>query len=137
MDRAIVHPVEFDFFLNSHAGLQGTSRPTHYHVLVDQVPYTADQLQKFTCAHSPRSWLTVLQTPQGPSHFPSASFALLGCYFANLLHIIISVLLPCMSLRGDQLPGTMHDACEAHSLPLPLERGRRGSRALASVPHRC
>ncbi len=50
MDKAIVHPVEFGFFLNSHAGIQGTSRPTHYHVLVDQAAYTADQLQKFTCA---------------------------------------------------------------------------------------
>ncbi|KAK9827384.1 hypothetical protein WJX81_005044 [Elliptochloris bilobata] len=48
VDKAIVHPVEFGFFLNSHAGIQGTSRPTHYHVLVDQVPYSADQLQKFT-----------------------------------------------------------------------------------------
>ena len=50
VDKAIVHPVEFGFFLNSHAGIQGTSRPTHYHVLVDQAAYTADQLQKFTCA---------------------------------------------------------------------------------------
>lgn len=92
VDRTIVHPVEFDFFLNSHAGLQGTSRPTHYHVLVDQVPYTADQLQKFTCAPLPRSWLTVLQTTtQRPSHFPSPSFAILSYYFAHLLHFIMCV----------------------------------------------
>ncbi|KAG0048957.1 Eukaryotic translation initiation factor 2C [Gryganskiella cystojenkinii] len=34
--------------LQSHAGLQGTSRPTHYHVLCDDNRFTADQLQEFT-----------------------------------------------------------------------------------------
>ena len=66
MDRAIVHPVEFGFFLNSHAGIQGTSRPTHYHVLVDQAAYTADQLQKFTCAHP--SWANITEnSPRTPT----------------------------------------------------------------------
>ncbi|XP_050229200.1 protein argonaute 5-like [Mercurialis annua] len=39
---------EFDFYLNSHAGVQGTSRPTHYHVLYDENRFTADTLQKLT-----------------------------------------------------------------------------------------
>ena len=42
------HPTEYTFFLNSHAGLQGTSRPTHYHVLCDQNGLGADELQTFT-----------------------------------------------------------------------------------------
>jgi hypothetical protein len=34
--------------LNSHKGLQGTSRPCHYHVLADENGFTADTLQEFT-----------------------------------------------------------------------------------------
>ncbi|KAG0083426.1 hypothetical protein BGZ93_001816 [Podila epicladia] len=36
VDSVITHPTEFDFYLQSHGGLQGTSRPTLYHVLLDE-----------------------------------------------------------------------------------------------------
>ncbi|CAB4399861.1 unnamed protein product [Rhizophagus irregularis] len=45
VDRDITHPFEFDFYLLSHAGLLGTSRPTHYHVLYDQNGFDANKLQ--------------------------------------------------------------------------------------------
>ncbi|KAI9272608.1 Piwi domain-containing protein [Sporodiniella umbellata] len=48
VDTDIVHPFEFDFYLQSHAGLQGTSRPTHYHVLHDDNKFTSDSLQELT-----------------------------------------------------------------------------------------
>ncbi|KAG2670879.1 hypothetical protein I3843_14G106300 [Carya illinoinensis] len=48
VDSKICHPTEFDFYLNSHAGIQGTSRPTHYHVLYDENRFTADALQMLT-----------------------------------------------------------------------------------------
>ncbi|KAK1270094.1 Protein argonaute 1C [Acorus gramineus] len=61
VDREICHPTEFDFYLCSHAGIKGTSRPVHYHVLYDENGFTADALQVFTyylcytCARCTRS----------------------------------------------------------------------------------
>ncbi|XP_078383849.1 protein argonaute-2-like [Oculina patagonica] len=48
VDSGITHPYEFDFYLCSHFGIQGTSRPTHYHVLYDDNGFTADSLQQLT-----------------------------------------------------------------------------------------
>ncbi|RKP11680.1 Piwi domain-containing protein [Piptocephalis cylindrospora] len=45
VDRSITHPSEYDFYVQSHAGLQGTSRPTHYHVLHDEIKIGSDSLQ--------------------------------------------------------------------------------------------
>ncbi|PKU82020.1 protein argonaute 1C-like [Dendrobium catenatum] len=48
VDSKICHPTEFDFYLCSHAGIQGTSRPAHYHVLWDENKFSADALQMLT-----------------------------------------------------------------------------------------
>ncbi|RDD36036.1 Protein argonaute-2 [Trichoplax sp. H2] len=48
VDRGVCHPSQFDFYLCSHFGIQGTSRPTHYHVLLDENKLSADSLQEFT-----------------------------------------------------------------------------------------
>lgn len=48
VDCGITHPTEFDFYLCSHFGVQGTSRPSHYHVLWDDNNFQADEIQALT-----------------------------------------------------------------------------------------
>lgn len=45
VDQDICHPVEFDFYLNSHAGLQGTNKAAKYSVLRDELGFSADSIQ--------------------------------------------------------------------------------------------
>ncbi|XP_050208660.1 protein argonaute PNH1-like [Mercurialis annua] len=47
-DSKICHPTEFDFYSCSHAGIQGTSRPAHYHVLRDENSFIANEIQSLT-----------------------------------------------------------------------------------------
>ncbi|KAI0832378.1 argonaute-like protein [Trametes gibbosa] len=50
VDKDIGHPLEFDFYLQSHSGLLGTSRPAHYSVLYDENGFTPDSLQALSFA---------------------------------------------------------------------------------------
>jgi len=53
VDQVITHPVDFDYFLLSHGGLIGTSRPSHYSVIHDENKFNADSLQllSFSLCH--------------------------------------------------------------------------------------
>lgn len=48
VDTEVTHPFEFDFFLNSHAGIKGTNKCAHYYVLKDDNGFTPDCLQLLT-----------------------------------------------------------------------------------------
>ncbi|PIA35479.1 hypothetical protein AQUCO_03500087v1 [Aquilegia coerulea] len=45
VDTQIVHPRNYDFYMCAHNGAIGTSRPAHYHVLLDEIGFSADELQ--------------------------------------------------------------------------------------------
>lgn len=46
VDTKVVHPRNYDFYMCAHAGMFGTTRPTHYHVLLDEIGFSPDDLQK-------------------------------------------------------------------------------------------
>ncbi|KAI0520070.1 hypothetical protein KFK09_007535 [Dendrobium nobile] len=46
VDKQVCHPKNYDFYMCSHAGMIGTSRPTHYHVLLDENGFSPDDLQE-------------------------------------------------------------------------------------------
>ncbi|KAJ0469097.1 putative post-transcriptional gene silencing PAZ-Argonaute family protein [Helianthus annuus] len=46
VDNKVCHPKYNDFYLCAQNGPIGTTRPTHYHVLLDQIGFSADQLQE-------------------------------------------------------------------------------------------
>ena len=48
VDSHITTVSRFDFYMTSHFGLKGTSKPTHYHVLCDDVGLTPDEIHRFT-----------------------------------------------------------------------------------------
>lgn len=48
VDRGVTLAYEFDFFLQAHGGLKGTTRPTHYFVVHDENGFKADDLQRLT-----------------------------------------------------------------------------------------
>ncbi|PHT41000.1 Protein argonaute 4 [Capsicum baccatum] len=46
IDNAVCHPKTNDFYMCAHAGPIGTTRPTHYHVLHDEIGFSADDMQE-------------------------------------------------------------------------------------------
>ncbi|KAH9987974.1 Piwi-domain-containing protein [Russula vinacea] len=46
VDKGVTSMLDFDFYLQAHAGLQGTVKPTHYVVIYDESALTADMVQQ-------------------------------------------------------------------------------------------
>ncbi|CAL5406248.1 unnamed protein product [Camellia sinensis] len=47
VDTKVVHPRNYDFYMCAQAGMIGTSRPAHYHVLLVEIGFSPDDLQNF------------------------------------------------------------------------------------------
>ena len=103
VDSGVCHPSEFDFYLLSHAGIQGTSRPTKYAVLLDENNFSADELQTFTyntCYTYSRSTRSVSMAP--------------AAYYAHLL-----------AARAR----CFYDGAESPSISVPEEEGEEEEKA--------
>ncbi|KAK7039451.1 protein argonaute 1B [Favolaschia claudopus] len=83
VDKGVTAVFDFDFYLQAHAGLQGTVRPTHYTVVYDELNFTADELQK---GSNDFSYLYARAT-KAVSLIPAAYYADLACergrYYLN------------------------------------------------------
>ncbi|KAI9798585.1 MAG: hypothetical protein M1833_004722 [Piccolia ochrophora] len=44
VERDVTHPHEHDFYMCSHSAIQGTARPVHYHVLLDEIGLSVNYL---------------------------------------------------------------------------------------------
>ncbi|KAL8688577.1 MAG: hypothetical protein Q9218_005546 [Villophora microphyllina] len=52
VDKDVTHPFENDVYLCSHRAIQGTARPTHYHMLMDEAQVKNDDFQRMLYDHS-------------------------------------------------------------------------------------
>ncbi|KAI0313100.1 Piwi-domain-containing protein [Amylostereum chailletii] len=75
LDKGVTSVLDFDFYLQAHAGLQGTVRPTHYVVIYDENKLGADDIQQGV--HS-SSYLYARAT-KAVSLIPPAYYADLVC----------------------------------------------------------
>ena len=51
VDRDVTHPWENDVYLAAHSAIQGTSRPTHYQVIMDEANVPVDKFQALLYEH--------------------------------------------------------------------------------------
>ena len=87
VDRGTAAIYEYDFYLQAHGGLQGTTRPTHYYVIHDEIGIGADQLQ---CLTNDISYLFARATKAvslvSPAYYADLACERGRCYIHSLLH---------------------------------------------------
>ncbi|KAK0465234.1 argonaute-like protein [Desarmillaria tabescens] len=92
VDRGVTAVYHFDFFLQAHAGLHGTTRPTHYYVVHDDIGFKADELQTLTNHISYLySRATKAVSLASPAYYADMACERGRCYIHKLLQGITNV----------------------------------------------
>ncbi|KAL2337331.1 hypothetical protein Fmac_011777 [Flemingia macrophylla] len=126
IDENVCHPSNSDFYLCAQAGIIGTSRPTHYHVLRDDIEFTADEMQElvhslcYTCQRSTSS--VSLVAPVWYAHLAAAQMA----QFKFDEHTETSSNAGVTSAGAPPIPQLprLHNQCEAKKVKLCKNFGR-------------
>ena len=118
IDTECIHPTDFDFYLCSHVGIQGTSRPTHYYVVWDDNGFRSDDLQKLTyyLCHVYAKCNRSISIPA------AVQYAHLAAYRARV-HLI--------GVFGSEVRATMDSNDRLRRLDRDSEQGRRERNKLA------
>ncbi|XP_058007094.1 protein argonaute 2 isoform X3 [Hevea brasiliensis] len=82
VDTKITHPIGFDFYLCSHYGAIGTSKPAHCQVLLDENRFTSDELEELTYGMC----FTCAQCTKPVSLVPPVLYADRAAYRGRLYH---------------------------------------------------
>jgi len=91
VDRGVTSVYHFDFFLQAHGGLQGTTKPTHYFVVHDEIGFKADELQNLTNAVSYMfARATKAVSLVSPAYYADLACERGRCYLHKLLQGISS-----------------------------------------------
>ncbi|KAF9024374.1 Piwi-domain-containing protein [Hymenopellis radicata] len=75
VDKGVTGVFDFDFYLQAHAGLKGTVKPTHYNVIYDENNMGADEIQVGTHDSS----YMYARATKAVSLIPAAYYADLAC----------------------------------------------------------
>ncbi|KAL2868227.1 putative eukaryotic translation initiation factor eIF-2C4 [Aspergillus lucknowensis] len=67
----VTSPHDWDFLLYSHIALQGTSRPVHYHVILDQIKHRPQELENMIYDHC----YQYMRSTTSVSLFPAVYYA--------------------------------------------------------------
>ena len=112
VDRGVTEARNWDFFLQSHTALQGTARPAHYYVVLDEIfakrkispPFqtVADVLEDLThsmCYLFGRATKAVSICP--PAYYADIVCERARCYLSGLFDMLTPSVTPAQSVVGE------------------------------------
>ena len=116
VDRGITEPRNWDFFMQAHTAIQGTARPAHYYIVLDEIftrrkvapPHqnAADALEDLThsmCYLFGRATKAVSICP--PAYYADIVCERARCYLSGLFDMVTPGATPAQSVAGESAAG--------------------------------